>query len=46
MTDAQLAALGIVRVPADIFKVGGYRYSNATDAIAAAQRLALTANDA
>ena len=46
MTDAQLAALGITRIPADVFEVGGYRYSNATDAVAAAERLRRTANDA
>jgi hypothetical protein len=46
ITDAQLAALGITRIPADVFEVGGYRYSNATDAVAAAARLSRTANDA
>ena len=46
MTDAQLATLGITRIPADVFEVGGYRYSNATDAVAAAERLSRTANDA
>jgi hypothetical protein len=45
-TEAQLTALGITRVPADTFEVGGYRYSNARDAIAAAGRMARTANDA
>jgi hypothetical protein len=45
-SDAQLAALGIIRIPADVFEVGGYRYSNAKDAIASAQRMACTANDA
>jgi len=45
-TEAQLTTLGITRIPADIFEVGGYRYSNAADAIAAAERLARTANDA
>jgi hypothetical protein len=44
--DAQLTTLGITRIPADIFEVGGYRYSNARDAIAAAERMARTANDA
>lgn len=29
---------GIERVPADVFLWGGYRYSNASDAIAAAKR--------
>ena len=42
VTDEQLAALGIVRIPADIFEVGGYRYSNAKDAVAAAERMART----
>lgn len=43
MTDHQLAELGIQRIPADIFQVGCYRYSNVTDAIAAAERLTRTA---
>jgi hypothetical protein len=43
--DAQLTALGITRIPADIFEVGGYRYSNVKDAVAAAERIAQTAND-
>ena len=38
MTDAELARLGIERVPAEIFRVGTYRYSNLTDALAAARR--------
>ena len=46
LSDAQLATLGITRIPADVFAVGGYRYSNARDAIAAADRIARTANDA
>jgi len=46
LTDAHLATLGITRIPADVFEVGGYRYSNAKDAIAAAERIARTANDA
>jgi hypothetical protein len=45
-TDTQLTALGITRIPADIFEVGGYRYSNAKDAIASAERMARAANDA
>jgi hypothetical protein len=45
VTDEQLVALGITRIPADIFEVGGYRYSNARDAVAAAERMARTAND-
>lgn len=35
---AELAARGITRVPADVFLWNGYRYSNARDAIAAAKR--------
>jgi hypothetical protein len=44
--EAQLAQHGIVRVPADSFTFGSYRYSNPRDAIAAAERSARTANDA
>jgi hypothetical protein len=36
--NAELARLGVERVPADIFLWGGYRYGNARDAIAAAKR--------
>lgn len=35
---AELKRLGIERVPAEVFLWGGYRYSNARDAIAAAKR--------
>ena len=35
-----LASLGIVAVPSTMFEWGGYRYSNASDAIAAAKRAA------
>ena len=35
---ADLDRYGIQRVPADVFLWGGYRYSNARDAIAAAKR--------
>jgi len=35
---AVLEHYGIERVPADVFLWGGYRYSNAGDAIAAAKR--------
>ena len=35
---AELDRHGIQRVPADAFLWGGYRYSNARDAIAAAKR--------
>lgn len=34
----QLEQYGIERVPADVFVWGGYRYTNASDAIAAAKR--------
>ena len=34
----ELDRLGISRVPADMFLWGGYRYSNARDAVAAARR--------
>jgi hypothetical protein len=35
---AELNKHGITRVPADVFLWGGYRYSNARDALAAAKR--------
>jgi hypothetical protein len=37
---AELDRYCIERVPADVFHWGGYRYSNARDAIAAAKRSA------
>ena len=37
-TDAELDRYGIERVPADVYLWGGYRYSNLSDAIAAAKR--------
>ncbi len=37
---AELAQYGVERVPADVFLWGGYRYSNARDAVAAAKRAA------
>lgn len=37
---AELDRYGIERVPADVYLWGGYRYSNARDAIAAARRKA------
>ena len=37
---AELDRYGIQRVPADFFLRGGYRYSNARDALAAAKRSA------
>ena len=36
--EAALTQYGIVRVPADSFHYGGYRYTNIKDAIAEAQR--------
>jgi len=36
----ELDRYGIQRVPADAFLWGGYRYSNARDALAAAKRSA------
>ena len=35
---AELARYGIERVPAHVYQWGGYRYSNARDALAAAKR--------
>jgi hypothetical protein len=35
---AELERYGIVRVPTEIFTWGGFRYTNAGDAIAAARR--------
>ena len=37
---AELDKHSIARVPADVFLWGGYRYSNARDALAAAKRQA------
>jgi hypothetical protein len=37
---AELAQHGIERVPAHVYLWGGYRYSNARDAVAAAKRAA------
>jgi hypothetical protein len=34
----ELDRYGIVRVPADMFEWGGYRYTHARDALAAAKR--------
>ena len=36
--DTELSRLGIERVPADTFLWGGFRYSSARDAVAAAKR--------
>ena len=38
ISDAELDRYGIERVPADVYLWGGYRYSNLSDAIAAAKR--------
>ena len=38
--EAELARLGIQRVQTESFLWGGYRYSNARDALAAAKRSA------
>jgi hypothetical protein len=35
---SELDHYGITRVPADVFRWGGYRYSQARDALAAAKR--------
>ena len=37
--DAELVRLGIERVRTESFRWGGYRYTNASDAIAAAKRV-------
>lgn len=37
-SEGELARYGIERVPVDTFLWGGYRYSNARDALAAAKR--------
>ena len=36
--EMELARLGIIRVQADVFLWGDYRYSNVRDALAAAKR--------
>jgi hypothetical protein len=38
INDSELVQLGIERVQTESFRWGGYRYSNASDAIAAAKR--------
>jgi hypothetical protein len=38
IAQSELDRYGIQRVPADVFHWGGYRYSNARDAVAAAKR--------
>ena len=37
---SELERYGVERVPADVFLWGGYRYSSARDAVAAAKRAA------
>jgi len=39
---AEMKRLGILHVPVDTFRVGEYRYSNLTDAIAQAKRAGST----
>lgn len=41
---ADMARLGIARVPADHFEVGGYRYTKLGDAVAEARRRQSAAN--
>jgi hypothetical protein len=43
VTKAEMAQYGIERVPADVFLWGGYRYSTARDALAAAKRASKSA---
>lgn len=38
VSESELDRYGIQRIPADVFLWGGYRYSNARDALAAAKR--------
>ena len=38
VSEADLTRYGVERVPVDVFLWGGYRYSNARDALAAAKR--------
>ncbi|HET7709912.1 MAG TPA: hypothetical protein VFK50_10360 [Sphingomicrobium sp.] len=38
MTEAELAKLGIERVPAFTYRIGGFRYTNLADAVAQARR--------
>ena len=37
-TEAAMREFGIIRVPAETFEFGGYRYTNIKDAVAEAQR--------
>lgn len=36
---AELTKYGIVTIPLEVFEWGGYRYTNAHDAVAAAKRV-------
>lgn len=38
MNDAELVRLGIERVQTEVYRWGGYRYTNLSDAVAAAKR--------
>ena len=38
VSKSELDKFGIVTVPTDVFTWGGYRYTNARDALAAAKR--------
>lgn len=38
VSKAELDRYGIVAVPLEVFEWGGYRYTNASDALAAAKR--------
>lgn len=42
---AELARLGIIRIPSEHFLVGRYRYAKLSDAIAQAKRLPTAEND-
>lgn len=39
VSKTELEKYGIVTVPTDVFMWGGYRYTNARDALAAAKRV-------
>ena len=38
VANVELAKYGIVTIPLEVFEWGGYRYTNARDALAAARR--------
>ena len=42
---AELARLGIIRIPSEHYLVGPYRYARLSDAIAAAKRAPIAEND-